>query len=270
MVRKNKLIASLLLTMSVICIGLFPANVKASEQQVFDDAYIFDSSDITRIENCINDVESVTGWDIMAVTTNGTGSKSVTAYSDDYFEAHSDAYSGVACLMDMNSRTLHISTFGEAITYLTDARLDDILDYAYDNGNGDYADIMYYMVSEIETMYYKGDPTTGDYTSTDKGGLEFFDVIISIFATIIVTGLVPIIIIGKYKMNWGLPRYSVKKNSKLNLRDNRDTLIDSKTTSRRIQSSSSSSSSGSRSSSSRSSTHRTSSGRTAGGRSRSF
>ena len=269
MVKKNKKIVTTLLLLSFACVMFLPINVRASEQQVYDDAYIFETGDIERIADCIEDVESVTGWDIMAITTNGTGSKTVTAYSDDYFEEHSDAYSGVACLMDMDSRTLHISTFGEAITYLTDARLDEILDDAYEYGDGDYAEIMYQMVAGIEPMYNRGVPTTGDYSSGSNIGLDLPDIVIAIVASIIVGGITPIIITGKYKMHWGLPKYAVKKNSKLNLRDNRDTLIDRQTTSRIVQSSSSGGS-GSRSSGSRSTTHRTSSGRTAGGRSRRF
>ncbi len=267
MVRTNKIISSLLLLTSVICISVLPMNAKAAEQQVYDNAVIFDSSEIKRISEYIDSVESYTGWDIMAVTTEDTNGKYIHSYSDDFFESHSDAYSGVACVMDMESRTMHISTFGEAITYLTDARLDEILDFAYEDGYGDYAEIMYNMVYGIEMMYEEGVPTGSGTTTTRKQGLEFKDILISLIASLAIGIGVPISIIGKYKMHWGLPKYSVRDNSQLNLRERSDVLIDKDTTSRRIQSSSSSSG-GSRSSGS--STHRTSSGRTSGGRSRSF
>ena len=266
MVKKNKILASLLLFASVICFSIVPVKTNASEVQVYDNASVISDSDEQRISKYINSVETVTGWDLMAVTTNDTNGKSTTAYSDDFFESHSDAYSGVACVLDMDSRTMHISTFGEAITYLTDARLDDILDYAYEDANGDYGEMLYDMVYGIESMYEDGIPSGGSSGHSSGFGITFKDILISIIASVVVGIVVSVSIIGKYKMHWGLTKYAVRDNSSLNLTEKRDILIDTDVTKRRIQSSSSGGSSGG----SRSSTHRTSSGRTAGGRSKSF
>ena len=63
----------------------------------------------------------------------------------------------MALLIDMDNREITISTCGIAIRYLTDSRIDNILDAAYAKiSNGDYNGCMHSMLTGVETYYEKG------------------------------------------------------------------------------------------------------------------
>ena len=61
------------------------------------------------------------------LTTDDTNGKTTQEYADDFFDAIAENGDGVALLIDMQNREICISTGGIAIRYLTDARIEDIL-----------------------------------------------------------------------------------------------------------------------------------------------
>ena len=77
---------------------------------------------------------------------------------------------GVALLIDMDNREITISTCGIAIRYLTDSRIDNILDAAYAKiSNGDYNGCMHSMLTGVETYYEKG-ISEGQYNYDSETG----------------------------------------------------------------------------------------------------
>ena len=77
-----------------------------------------------------------TGYEIRLVTTNQTEGKTTQQFAEAYFESLTDAgpetASGASYVIDMDNRQIYIATYGGLQYYLTDARVDTLLDHAYE------------------------------------------------------------------------------------------------------------------------------------------
>ena len=183
----------------------------------------------------------------------------------------------LALLIDMDNREITISTCGIAIRYLTDSRIDNILDAAYAKiSNGDYNGCMHSMLTGVETYYEKG-ISEGQYNyDSETGKISRYHVltlgeIFGVLAVAIGAGcIIYFTISNSYKVRGKGYYYAYQQNSKVNLRVKEDRLVNQTTTHHRISTSSGSSGGHSSSHSGRSTTHTSSSGRSHGGGSRKF
>lgn len=249
----------------------------AQEGNVYDDAELLSESERSALDVRISEVSEKTGWNIFAITTNDAGGKSAMAYADDFFDEHSpDQEDGVALLIDMDNREIWLSTCGIAIRYLTDTRIDNILDDAYnDVSNGKYGACLNTMLDGVERYYDAGIPS-GQYNyDTQTGAISVYrsiephELIIAIVLAIGSGVAVNLIVRAKYRMKFEAYNYAYRENSDVRIRVREDRFINQTTTHRRIQRESSGGGGGHHSSG-RSSTHRSSSGRSHGGGGRRF
>lgn len=266
----------LLLYMMVFALG-GTSVMAAQEDNVYDDAGLLTDSEIAAINEQITALQDKSGWNVYAVTTADTGGKSATAYADDFFDTHSpEQEDGVAVLIDMDNREITISTCGEAIRYLTDSRIDSILDDAYsDVSDGAYGACLMTMVTGVADAYDAGIPN-GQYNyDTDTGKisrhyeLTWGEVLTVVLLAVITAAIIYSVVVGKYRMHFGTYQYDFHENGTVNLTVKEDRFINETTTHRRIPRQTSSGGS-SHHSSGRSSTHHSSSGRSHGGGSRKF
>lgn len=275
----RKKIKGILLLLTMITLLGGTTVMAAQEENVYDDAGLLSAEEISTINTQIRNMKEKTGWNIYAVTTDNAGGKSATAYADDFFDEYSpEQEDGVAVLIDMDNREITISTCGEAIRYLTDSRIESILDDAYgDVSNGAYGACIETMLNGVSAAYDRGIPG-GQYNyDTDTGRISphygySWQAVLLVILLALATGIVIyVVVIGKYRMHFGNYKYDFRENGTLNLRVREDRFVNEVTTHRRIETQSSSGG-GSRghSSSGRSSTHHSSSGRSHGGGSRKF
>ncbi len=248
--------------------------VWALQDGVYDDAGLLREDEITSLAGIIASVEEETGWNIFAVTTDDAKGKTAEAYADDFVDSHSpEREDGVAVLSDMGDREIWMSTCGDAIRYLTDDRIDRILDDAFtDISGGDYAACLTTMVEGVRVAYADGIPS-GQYNyDRDTGEISVYRRITMIEALVaagiaVASGFIVFFcIVGKYRIKFNQYRYNPRESGRMTLRVRDDQFINSHTSHRRIQTSSSTS----HSSSGRSTTHRSSSGRSHGGGGRRF
>ena len=128
-----------LLWISLICCFLFSGQILAytEGQRVFDDAGLFSEEEIRTLEKlCVSYAEE-TKTDFVIVTTEDAGWKSSEEFADDFYDEGDFGYdrrqgTGVLFLIDMDNRNLYISTCGDAIYYMTDERIDNVLDAVYE------------------------------------------------------------------------------------------------------------------------------------------
>ena len=273
----KKIIAATLL-------GVFltvPVTVGATENEitenyVFDYAGLLSESEIADLEMQIADMKEKTGWDIFAVTTDYAEGKSAMAYADDFYDEYTAEDSdGILVLIDMDNREIYISTCGEAIRYLTDARIERVLDDGfYYVSNGDYASCLSAMLSTAEYYYDAGIQENQYNYDVETGAVSEYRVltwmeVVPVFLLAAGVGLAIFFGVRRsYSLKGGRYEYPYMKYGKLDLTSNQDQFLRAHTTHHRIQTDSGSSSS--RSSSGRSSTHRSSSGRSHGGGGRRF
>lgn len=246
------------------------------EGNVYDGAELLSDSEIITLNEKITALQQASGWNVYAVTTEDAEGKIARAYADDFFDAHSpEQEDGVALLIDMDNREIYISTGGESIRYLTDARLDAILDDAYRYvSDGDYAGCLNAMLDGVLTYFEKG-ITKGQYNYDTETGkvslyrsLTLMEILVAVIAALAAGGIFFGVTVGKYRLKFGTWKYPFRDYAKLDLRVSDDRFVNKFVTHRRIPRQTGSG--GGRSSGGRSKTHRSSSGRSHGGSGRRF
>lgn len=270
--------ACVLLVWLVLC---FSITALAAEQRVFDDAGLFGAGEAQELEAQIAQARETTGMDFVIVTTNDARGKTAMAYADDYYDENDfgtgSDMSGVLFLIDMDNRELYISTAGEMIRYLTDARVESLLDDVYVGAsNNDFAasgrafitGTVAYVDKGIVSDQYNYDTETGrvsQYRSISVSQILLFALI-----SIVVGGCACLAVKAKYQMKFGRYTYPFQEKAALNITHQVDELTNKYVTTRHIPPPSSSSSSSGGGGGSRSSTHSSSSGRSHGGGGRKF
>lgn len=248
-----------------------------AESYVFDDAGLLTSAEIAELEEQIAATKEKTGWDIFAVTTNDAQGKSAMAYADDFYDARtSEDSNGILVLIDMDNREIYISTCGDAIRYLTDQRIEYILDDGfYYVSEGEYASCLSAMISGAERYFDAGIPQNQYNYDVETGAVSEYRSltwmeVVPVLLLAVGAGAAFYFIVAKSYKHKGLRyEYPYMKYGKVDLTDFEDRFIRESVTHQRIQTSSSSGGSH-RSSGGRSSTHRSSSGRSHGGGGRRF
>lgn len=275
-VRQWFLAISLLLV-SLQVNGFSMGNVVFAAQKgnVYDEADLLTEQETDALAEKISALMETTGWNIYAVTTDDAGGKSAEAYADDFFDSHStEQEDGVAALIDMDNREIYLSTCGEAIRYLTDERLDYILDDAYGEiSEGNYAACLDAMIDGTAEYYERGIPKN-QYNYDEETGeisvyrsITFWEALIAVVIAVVVFGAVFGCIVGKYRLKFGNYEYDFRRFGSMDLKHSSDMLVNTAVTHRRIPQNNGG---GSHSSSGRSTTHHSSSGRSHGGSGRKF
>lgn len=294
--RAGKLWVWMFLLLFSVNVAVFASQINvyaAQKGDVYDDAGLLTEQEIDALNEKITALKENTGWNIYAVTTEDAGGKSAMAYADDFFDSHStEKEDGVAVLIDMDNREIYLSTCGEAIRYLTDERLDYILDDAYEEiSAGNYADCLGAMIDGV-AYYYDGSKSENQYNydgetagipadqynyDEETGEISVYRSITlweALIAVAIAAGTFAVVfggIVGKYRLKFGNYEYEFRRFSRVNLENSRDALVNSTITHRRIpQNTGGGGGSSHHSSSGRSTTHSSSSGRSHGGSGRKF
>jgi len=125
----------------IFTLFLFAQPVFAEKELVVDLADVFTGSEITQLAEEARQLGADYGMDIVIVTTLDARGKTARAYADDFYDENGygigDDYSGILFLIDYDNREAYISTSGIAIRYLTDQRIELVLDAVFDGGMGD-------------------------------------------------------------------------------------------------------------------------------------
>ncbi len=263
--------------LAVLLTGFLPVLVWAKEApQVADEAGLLTEDEISALTDLIVGLESETGWDIMAATTADAAGKDATAYTELMFDQNCISDDGVICMIDMDNREIVLRTFGKAIFYLTDERIDGILDEAWEAvSDGSYKECLQLMLTGCGRAFEQGIPKD-QYTYDEDTGeiipykkprrITPLEAVVALVAALAAGGITAAAIIGKYRLKWGGYTYSCRENGSLTLTDRKDTLVNQVVTHRRIPRDPPKSSSGG----SRSTVHKGVGGRTSGGGSRKF
>lgn len=270
--RLGQLLVWMFLFLLPAQIGIFAAQ----KGDVYDEAELLTEEEIDALNEQITSFKEKSNWNVYAVTTENAQGKTVMAYAEDFFDEYSpEVEDGIVALIDMDNREICISTCGEARRYLTDERLNAILEDAYNEvAEANYAKCMSVMLEGVATYYEKGIPS-GQYNyDTQTGEISVYHAITPVeivLAVLIAIGVFAVVfgcIVGKYRLKFGTYHYEFRKFSQMDLKDSRDVLVNSVVTHRRIPKDTGSS--GGASSSGRSSVHTSSSGRSHGGASKKF
>lgn len=270
--KKAKLLAGVFcaVVLSVSAFSLQPAYAAAEDSKVVDDADLLSYDEEQEIQSMLDEFAEESGWTLFAVTTDDANGMTSEEYADDFVDQNALEENGVCFLIDMDNREIYMSTTGSAIRILTDHRIDSIMDDSYEYaGDGEYAKCFETMIRETEDSFHEGiesgqynyDRDTGEISKAPNR-LTVWDMLISLIAAAAVGGAVIAVIAGKYRLKFGGWQYDFKSNSRLDLTNKTDRLVNTFRTAHHIQRDSGG---GSGSSGPHSTTHHSSGGGTHGG-----
>ncbi len=271
------------MTAVCLCAGLVAAmNVSAEENYVYDHADLLTVQEEEYLQNLATKHAEQWNMNFLVVTTDDAEGKSAKEYADDFYDAQfpdDSEEDGILYLIDMDNREIYLSTYGLAIRYLTDERVDNIFDEAFEYvADGDYYGTFvaffdetdYYLNRGIPENQYKYDVEAGeiDYYQEPKR-ITFGEFLFALVVALIPAGITISVIKAKYQLKFEDFHYDAYTDSDVQLSVKSDQLVNKFVTHRRIprnnESSGRSSGGGSRSS-----VHRSSSGRSHGGGGRKF
>lgn len=128
--RSLSLVVVILLT---LCIPLLAA---ADGFHVHDDASLLSDNEVAQLETLASQLSDELDCDIVILTVDSIGSKSVVAFADDYYDDNGYAENGILLMLSMQEREWYISTCGDLAYELSsrdeDALLEVGLDYFSD------------------------------------------------------------------------------------------------------------------------------------------
>lgn len=271
-------------------------NLSMTESRVFDLADLFSSQEEAALSEGIMALQDKMNMGVAIVTCEDNRG-SARDFADDFYEEYEigfgDDHDGALFLIDMENGELWISTEGKMLRYLTDGRveaiLDDVIEYAYD---GDFYGAAAGFLEDLEICYdngisadqYNYDTQTGKVSRYHS--IQWYEFLIAFVAAAAVAGGAVAAVVREYHMKDNTSRISA--NFKLSYRKDSgftlhnvlaDMLIGSyvtRTVIRRQNPNPPRSGGGGRSggrsfsSGGRTSTHRSSSGRSHGGGGRKF
>lgn len=260
-----KKISVLILCLVVLLSCTISAHASNNPAKIVDKADVLSTTQEEKLQLQAEKLVEQYDIDVVIVTVDSLGSKTATAYADDFFDYNGYGVgtkdSGVLFLLSMEYRDWAISTHGDAIRALTDYGIDTLFDsISEDLADNDFYSAFTSYLNELD-VYFKayedGDPIDRKIT--------FFDLIPGIFFGLLVGSITAAIIIWIMTRSMNTARAQNSAQSyvtpgSFDLQIQRDIFLYSRTSRvRRAQNRSGGSS-----------THRSSSGRRHGGRSGKF
>ena len=278
MIDKKITILRTAVLLLLLCFS-FTGSVRAdAPSRVFDVAGLFSEEEKERLEEAIRGFQEDTGMDCAVVTTDDTGGSSSRKYADDFYETQNigagGSHDGMLYLIDLFHGEIYISTEGEMLRYLTDDRLDLILDHAYEDASeGNYAASAHTVIADSRAFFLEGIPD-GQYNYSEETGrrdpyarktFPFTALLLGMLAGAGAALVTFFSVKSRYRLTRETYRYPLSEKGRLTLSRSEDRLVNQFVTHRRIPKNPPSSGSSSRG---RTTTHRSGSGRTHGGRGR--
>lgn len=273
MLKSQRKLIILVIFISIILVNSLVA--LAYKNLVFDEAGLLTQEEITSLETKANEISEMYNMDIVITTTYDAGGKSSREYADDYFDyngfGQGSDYDGILFLIDMDNREAYVSTSGIGERYLTDERIESVLDVVFDSGmaDGDFYGASMGFLDATGYFLDQGIPSD-QYTVEEEepNRITLFDLVLSLIGGTVAGGTFYATTKSRYKLrNPGNP-FSYRNNSFVNMANTDDKIIDKIVTHRIIPKPTNTNrpSGGG----GRTTTHRSSSGRSHGGGGRKF
>lgn len=151
----------------MLVVWAFPVSTMAGERddspRVVDGAGLFTAEGVTALEARTRELREEMNMDLVVVTTDYAAGKTSEQYADEYYEAGGygvgKSHSGALLLLDMDNREVYVSTEGAMIRFLTDDRIETMMDHAIPYmQQGDHAGAVFQMLDDVQAFYRKGIP----------------------------------------------------------------------------------------------------------------
>jgi len=213
-------------------------------QRVFDYAGIFTDSQKSSLESTISSFRKEYSMDFVILTTSAPHSYYGVEIADDFYDYNGfgagTRYSGIIYYIDMYNREPVISTCGDMISYINDARLDALFERSWSSlSQGQYAQASETVISNIKQFLNEGIiGDNGDYyydissdTVLPRGAFSSGEIITAFILPIPLVLIAFLIIKRRYTVSGSKYEYELSTNSNLVITSRIDRFI-RRTTSR--------------------------------------
>jgi len=218
-----------------------PLKVLAASNTVDDQANLLSPEERNELSNQADAINKKIKGEVFILTTN-TNTEDPETFADNQLRDRiGNNHNGALLLLDMNQRKIHLSTSGNMIDYITDKRLDKLLDdVEAAMRDGDYYQASRNFLFNAQEFVDDGVPG-GSYRIDEKTGkVTYYKSITPIeFAIGFVIAAVAAIAFFvsvrlRYQLKTGTYRYPYRQNAQLDLTERQDQLVNSFVTTRRI------------------------------------
>ncbi|NCA99968.1 MAG: TPM domain-containing protein [Clostridia bacterium] len=158
----------------VVTLLVTAAPLLAESRLVVDQAGLFSASEASALAGQAQSLGEAYGLELVIVTTDDAEGKSARVYADDFYDQNGYGVgadkSGILFLLDLDNREAYISTAGSGIRYLTDQRIEEILDAVFASGltDGDYVAASQAFLTATQDFLAQGIPTD-QFTVEEQG-----------------------------------------------------------------------------------------------------
>ncbi len=155
----QKKVFRLITTMLICAFALMPITANASESNVYiaDNASLLDSSEEQELYSYLESLNSDINY-VVVTDDSGMYGYDVDSRLEYYYTSVYSSYSdGIAFMVDMYSREIYISGYGNVQNQITSADALDITDNVYSYAsNGDYYNCIYKAMVQADTLVNEG------------------------------------------------------------------------------------------------------------------
>lgn len=245
----RRLGAALLLCLLMLAACL-PALAAQTEKRVFDEAGLLTPAQEESLAARIAELQGSTGMDFVVLTSKQPhGDADQQQIADEYYDRYGfgldEENSGVLLYIDMYDRQYYISTTGAMIDYLTDERIERVLD-AMEPGmrRGDYAEALDAGLSKVEQFIragipegqYRYDVVTGQMLTARHKVLTAGEIAFGLVAGVVLALIVTLCVQRSYKLKGNTYSYDYRQQSDMELTQNEDVYVRTTTTrTRKVQ-----------------------------------
>lgn len=272
--KMRKQAGYLLLTILLL---LVPVSAWADPAVVDDQAELFSQEEEQELTSRIGELTADWHMDFVVVTTEDAEGKTSEEYADDYYDYNGYADDGVLYLIDLDNGSVWISTKGKMIRYLTDARVDAVIDAGYENlKDKDYAEGILQMLNETESYLEDGIPSNQYNYDTETGkvsryrSITVYEALGAAVVALLCGGGFVVAVLGSYRLKRKTYRYPYESQAKVRFTRRDDQYVNRIITHRRIPKNPPPGSGGGGGGGGQSSVHTSSSGSSHGGGGRSL
>lgn len=235
MIKSIKRLTAALFAVCIAACSVFAVSAESTDKLI-DDANLYSASEEATIEANLEEASRITGWDIAIYTNyNGVGEYEIQNYSDNYYINHNYGKNydkrGIFLVVDMGSRKMWITTKGDTMYYVSDERLEDILDdVEFALRDDDYMKAAVSFVEDSVDFYKNGKPEKGSFTNVEKANnpvwyiIKYYGIIILLVSAGISVGIA-FAVKAHYKNNGRENTYDLASNSKVRLTAVEDTFL---------------------------------------------
>lgn len=241
----KKLNCKMGLLLLFLCIFLPGILALAEEEQIFDQAELLDSRQIQQIREQTDLLREKHQMNFVIVTTNDAMGKDTEDYADDFYMDHgfydNGKAGGLTLLIDMDNRQVWISTAGDMIYYLTDDRIQEVIDRGYEQlKNGEYAACFLNMLEGAADYVEEGIPSDLYIRDTETGKIVKYrsilpwEAALAVAIALAAAAGAAVWVVGSYRMKWGTYKYPYESKSSMKLYVKNDRFVNQVVTTRHI------------------------------------